>query len=35
VSLVASRATSALHRPGLPHTLPLGRIQDRSSRYAT
>src|ERR687896_1523880 len=35
VSLVAARATAALHRPGLPRTLPLPRIpEQQSSRYA-
>ena len=35
VSLVAARATAALHRPGLPRTLPLPRIPEQQpSRYA-
>jgi hypothetical protein len=35
VSLLAARATVALHRPGLPRTLPLPRLpEQRSSRYA-
>jgi hypothetical protein len=33
VSLVAARATAALHRPGLPRTLPLIPEQ-QPSRYA-
>ena len=34
VSLAAARATGALQRPGLPRTLPLPRLPERTSEYA-
>lgn len=34
LSLLAARATGALHRPGLPSTLPPPRLPERPTRYA-